>query len=162
MNSFNVKCPFVHKFNVVVPNFSSFDSLSVEIKYEDYRIRTNPIIMESFGFESIIYDENLFVENFKEFLNIPITVKSDTTIEFDDTKISTIEGFPTNFAINTDIKIKSNPKTIESVKNCKVVDDMYITVDPIVGVLIKLGELDPLTLGDLDNKTLLELYYKNT
>lgn len=161
MSKFDIKCPFIHKFNVVVPNFSSVDSLIVEIDYEDYMMKIKPTVIEYFNDIITIYsNENMFIDT-SELLNVPIEIKDKTEIMFDYGNIHTVEGFPTNFAIKTDVKIAPKVNIIERCDDV-ILDTTKIEIDTTVGILVKLGELDPFTLGELDGKTLNELYYKNT
>ena len=157
INTFDITCHFIHDFDIVVPNFSSVKTVTCKIDYEDYILKTTPIIVESIGKEFYIKSSLSIKMDVSELVNCPIDINTDDTIEIDDSKISMLGNF--DVAVNINDTISSIPSLIE-LSNVDIKDGTILELEPSVGVLVKLGELDPLTLGDIDNKTLEQLSYK--
>ena len=158
MNKFNVQTKTTKFFNVIVPNFSIFDTVFVEIDYQTYKMLANILIVLNADDTIISCSNNKIVINeIKEIMNLYLENKNNNSIIVDvspEFKEAIKEvAIKLSNKLTGVLSSKDNLKPTLNQKN-------KIEIDMIVAELVKLFDVDILTIGDMDDKILQKLYYK--
>ena len=158
MRSFNVTVNPLHKFDVVVPNFSVVNSLVLEIELQ-LRMIADALVLFNAG-ENVITMSNEIEATASEELNLPIEFKSKRTI---DTKTmlkyvfwnEKLKDLPIYIGNEVSSELYSKEPISSNIKS-----RLTMEIEALVAELMKLKDIDDLTWNDLDDKTLEQMYYK--
>ena len=158
MRSFNVTVNPLHKFDVVVPNFSVVNSLVLEIEFQ-LKMIADALVLLNIG-ENVITISNEIEATASEELNLPIEFKSKRTI---DTKTmlkyvfwnEKLKDLPIYIGNEVSSELYSKEPISSNIKSRLTMD-----IEALVAELMKLKDIDDLTWNDLDDKTLEQIYYK--
>ena len=158
MRSFNVTVNPLHKFDVVVPNFSVVNSLVIEIELQ-LRMIADALVLFNAG-ENVITTSGEIEATASEELNLPIEFKSKRTI---DTKTmlkyvfwnEKLKDLPIYIGNEVSSELYSKEPISSNIKS-----RLTMEVEALVAELMKLKDIDDLTWNDLDDKTLEQIYYK--
>ena len=158
MRSFNVTVNPLHKFDVVVPNFSVVNSLVLEIELQ-LRMIADALVLFNAG-ENVITMSNEIEATASEELNLPIEFKSKRTI---DTKTmlkyvfwnEKLKDLPIYIGNKVSSELYSKEPISSNIKS-----RLTMEIEALVAELMKLKDIDDLTWNDLDDKTLEQIYYK--
>ena len=158
MRSFNVTVNPLHKFDVVVPNFSVVNSLVIEIELQ-LRMIADALVLFNAG-ENVITTSGEIEATTSEELNLPIEFKSKRTI---DTKTmlkyvfwnEKLKDLPIYIGNEVSSELYSKEPISSNIKS-----RLTMEVEALVAELMKLKDIDDLTWNDLDDKTLEQIYYK--
>ena len=158
MRSFNVTVNPLHKFDVVVPNFSVVNSLVLEIEFQ-LKMIADALVLLNIG-ENVITISNEIEATASEELNLPIEFKSKRTI---DTKTmlkyvfwnENLKDLPIYIGNKVSSELYSKEPISSNIKS-----RLTMEIEALVAELMKLKDIDDLTWNDLDDKTLEQIYYK--
>lgn len=158
MRSFNVTVNPLHKFDVVVPNFSVVNSLVLEIELQ-LRMIADALVLFNAG-ENVITTSGEIEATTSEELNLPIEFKSKRTI---DTKTmlkyvfwnEKLKDLPIYIGNEVSSELYSKEPISSNIKS-----RLTMEIEALVAELMKLKDIDDLTWNDLDDKTLEQMYYK--
>ena len=158
MRSFNVTVNPLHKFDVVVPNFSVVNSLVLEIELQ-LKMIADALVLLNAG-ENVITISNEIEATASEELNLPIEFKSKRTI---DTKTmlkyvfwnEKLKDLPIYIGNKVSSELYSKEPISSNIKS-----RLTMEIEALVAELMKLKDIDDLTWNDLDDKTLEQIYYK--
>ena len=162
MKNFKVVAKPIHRFDVVVPNFSTVNSLVLEIDYFQYNLMAKPfVLLRSDNIEIFTNDTIIETEMF-EMLDLPIEIKSESRIDTEALRkyiysSEVLKDVPIHLKNKVNAGISSKEPISTTMKS-----KLTIEIEPTVAELIKLYEIDDLALGDLDGKALEKIYYKTT
>lgn len=159
MRSFNVTVNPIHKFDVVVPNFSVVDSLVLEIDYQLYKIIANGLVLLNAG-ENVINLKSKIESTSSEQLNLPIEFKSKTSIDGETFCRyiywkENLKDLPIYIGGEVSSELYSKEPISSNLKS-----KLTMEAEALVAEFVKLGDIDDLTLGELDDLTLEQMYYK--
>ena len=158
MRSFNVTVNPLHKFDVVVPNFSVVNSLVLEIELQ-LKMIADALVLLNAG-ENVITTSNEIEATASEELNLPIEFKSKRTIDT-ETMLKHVfwnEKFK-DLPIHIGNEVSSELYSKEPISS-NIKSRLTMEVEALIAELMKLKDIDDLTWDDLDDKTLEQIYYK--
>ena len=162
MKNFKVVAKPIHYFDVVVPNFSTVDSLVLEIDYFQYNLIAKPFVLLRSDNTEIFINDTIIETEVSEMLDLPIEIKSESHI---DTETLCKYIYSSEVLKDIPIRLKNKVNAETSSKepiSTSMKSKLTIEIEPTVAELIKLYEIDDLAWEDLDEKALEEIYYKTT
>ena len=153
MKNFKVVAKPIHRFDVVVPNFSTVDSLVLEIDYFQYNLMAKPFVLLRFDNIEIFTNDTIIETEMSEMLDLPIEIKSESRIDTEALRkyiysSEVLKDMPICLKNKVNTEISSKEPISTTIKS-KLTIEMD---EPIVAELIKLYEIDDLTWKDLDEK----------
>ena len=162
MKSFNVVAKPIHYFDVVVPNFSTVDTLVLEIDYFQYKLIAKPFVLLRSDDIEIFTNDTIIETEMSEMLDLPIEIKSESRIDTE-----ALRKYIYSSEVLKDVPIRSKNKVNAEISSKEPISTtmkskLTIEIEPTVAELIKLYEIDDLAWKDLDEKALEKIYYKTT
>ena len=162
MKSFNVVAKPIHYFDVFVPNFSTVNTLVLEIDYFQYKLIAKPFVLLRSDDTEIFIKDTIIETEVSEMLDLPIEIKSESRIDTE-----TLCKYIYSSEVLKDVPIRLKNKVNAEISSKEPISTtmkskLTIEIEPTVAELIKLYEIDDLAWEDLDGKALEEIYYKTT
>ena len=162
MKNFNVVAKPIHYFDVVAPNFSTVDTLVLEIDYFQYKLIAKPFVLLRSDNIEIFTNDTIIETEMSEMLDLPIEIKSESRIDTE-----ALRKYIYSSEVLKDVPIRSKNKVNAEISSKEPISTtmkskLTIEIEPTVAELIKLYEIDDLTWKDLDEKALEKIYYKTT